>query len=298
MELTALRYFVTLAHELHFHRAAERLHITQSPLSLAIRKLEDELETRLFERTSRQVKLTAEGSFFLPEAEAVLQRAALAEKRLTEMKNSKGITFAIGYNEPSLNSFLPGLLARCRNRHRQLKLELRELETTEQLRYLREGVLDIGFMRPAGFELAGLEHRSIFQEKYHLAMTADHPLAQQEKVTAADLSGREIILFLREINPFIFDQITAALTIPGTPPPNFRQDARNKSSMLAMVKAGFGAALLPGSCCPANDPLITVKTLSAPLPPVDIMAVWRQDNDSTALQNFIALLENFSGPAS
>ena len=290
MELTALRYFVTVGKELHFHRAAAKLNMTQAPLSAAIRKLEDELETKLFERTSRSVKLTEAGELFLEEAEAVLHRAELARQRLDDLISGRGSRLAIGYNELALNTFLPQLLARCRTRQSNLQLALRELETAEQIRGLREEELDIGFMRPFGFDLTGLRTQLVIRENYRLVMQETHPLAKTEKITARQLSGRSVILFARDVNPAIYDRLTAALTTEYAPPPEFRQDARNKGSMLAMVKAGFGAALLPESICRGHLPGLTVRGLDISLPSVDIMAVWNPARQSGVLKRFLALL--------
>lgn len=290
MELTTLRYFVTVARELHFHRAAAKLNMTQAPLSSAIRKLENELETQLFERTSRSVKLTAAGQFFLIEAESVLQHAELVRKRLANMVSGQSGLLAIGYNEPALNTFLPQVLAGCRFRQPKLQLELRELETAEQIRFLREGILDIGFMRPFGFDLTGLVSYLIFRENYQLVMQITHPLAKEDIITVSQLAGRSIILFAREVNPAIFDLITAALTTDNGPSPQFRQDARNKSSMLALVKAGFGVALLPESSLKGNLPGLLVKRMDIKLPPVDIFAVWNPERMHPALQKFIAFM--------
>ena len=290
MELTTLRYFVMVAHELHFHRAAAKLNMTQAPLSAAIRKLEDELETKLFERTSRSVKLTAAGQFFLPEAEAVLKRAELARKRLDALHSGGFGRLSVGYNETALNTFLPQVLARCRNRLPELQLELRELETADQIALLSEELLDIGFMRPFGFDLSGLETRLIHREKYLLVMQNGHPLAGKTRISARELSGCSLILFAREVNPAIYDRLEAVLSGGQPCPPHFRQDARNKSSMLAMVKAGFGAALLPESSCRGALPGLTVRELDIPLPLVEIMAVWNPERISDALRQFIRLL--------
>ena len=290
MELTALRYFVTVGKELHFHRAAAKLNMTQAPLSAAIRKLEDELETKLFERTSRSVKLTEAGELFLTEAEAVLHRAELARQRLDELVSGQKSRLAIGYNELALHTFLPQLLAQCRTRQRKLQLALRELETAEQLRGLREDELDIGFMRPFGFDLTGLRTQLVIRENYRLVMQETHPLAKEENITVRQLSGRSVILFARDVNPAIYDRLTMALSTEYAPPPEFRQDARNKGSMLAMVKAGFGAALLPESICRGHLPGLTVRELDIPLPSVDIMAVWNPARQSGILKRFLALL--------
>ena len=296
MELTSLRYFVTVARELHFHRAAAKLNMTQAPLSSAIQKLEDELEVKLFERTSRSVKLTDAGRFFLNEAEAVLRRAELARKRLENLRSGGIGRLAIGYNELSLNTFLPRLLARCRTRQPSLQLELRELEAAEQIRGLQEDLLDIGFMRPFGFDLTGLQSQLVIREKYLLIMQTSHPLAEHDEITVEQLSGRSVILFARDVNPAIYDRITAVLTPAAMPAPHFRQDARNKSSMLAMVKAGFGAALLPESICRGPLPGLIARPVNAPLPSVEVMAVWKPERFTGALKNFIALLPKTDSP--
>lgn len=291
MELTQLRYFLMVADTLHFRRAAEKLNMTQAPLSSAIKKLEEELETKLFERTSRSVKLTSEGEFFRKEAESILDRAEQAKRKLKKMQENSASHISIGYNEPSLNTFLPSFLARCRKETKVFFPQMRELETSQQIFLLRSGELDIGFMRPYGFDLTGLKSTLVFREKYVLVMPEDHVLAKKEKITKKDLSNENIILFAREVNPAIYDCLTEALTQEPFPPPVFRQDARNKSSMLALVEAGFGAALLPESTLKEeHDPFLLKKDLSFPLPSVDILAVWDENNSSGLLPKLLKLL--------
>ena len=290
MELTPLRYFVTVARELHFRRAAAKLNITQAPLSAAVKKLEDELGCKLFKRTSRVVELTDAGMFFLTEAEAILNRAEHAQKRLTEFLSGKTGQLAIGYNEPAIHSFLPAILSQVRTEESSLRLQLRELETAEQYDLLKKGLLDIGFLRPFSTEISGLTTQLIFREKYVLVMPQDHELTQLKHITIEHLAGKDVILFARDVNPEIYDQLVTALTVDGLPPPRFRQDARNKSSMLAMVQAGFGCALVPESCCKGTDNNLIVREIESELPSVDIAAVWAQDNTNEALQKFIRFL--------
>lgn len=290
MELTTLKYFATVARELHFRRAAAKLNITQAPLSAAIKKLEDELEIQLFERTSRSVKLTHAGKIFLPEAEAVLHRAALARKRLDELINGESGKLAIAYNETAFNTVLVQLLAAIRTRFPKLHLELRELETLEQLNALEEEVIDIGFNRPYGFDLKGLSSQLIHREDYCLVMLEDHPLAQVTEIGINELSNQNIILFARDVNPEIYDTITGLLSNTSCPKPIFRQDARNKSSMLALAKAGFGAALLPESSFSDPGAGLISRKLAIKLPPVDIQAVWNPAKISPVLELVIAAL--------
>ena len=145
-------------------------------------------------------------------------------------------------------------------------------------------------MRPFGFDLRGLETRLVSRESYRLVMPEDHPLARFATLKTADLADREIILFAREVNPAIYDELTARLTADADRLPIFRQNARNKHSVLAMVKAGFGAALIPESCCRLPLPGIAVRQLKIDLPPVDILAVWAPERKTDALRKFISLL--------
>lgn len=291
MELTHLRYFLTVAELLHFRKAAEKLNMTQAPLSFAIKKLEEELETKLFERTSRSVKLTKEGEFFQNEAKCILARADEAVLRLKKMRTEALSHISIGYNEPSLNTFLPAFLANCRKMTKLFFPRMQELETTQQLSLLRSGELDIGFMRPYGFDLEGLTSLLVFREKYILVMPQTHKLAGKEKISKEDLSRENIILFAREVNPLLYAHLTSALATDTLPPPVFRQDARNKSSMLALVEAGFGSALLPASTLKEDHHSFLVKKeLAFPLPPVDILAVWDEKNSSPLLPQLLKLL--------
>lgn len=295
MELTQLKYFLTVANTLHFRKAAGKLNMTQAPLSSSIKKLEEELETKLFERTSRSVKLTLAGEFFRKEAESILERAEQAKRKLKKLQEDSSSHISIGYNEPSLNTFLPSFLARSRKETKVFFPQMRELETSQQLALLRSGELDIGFMRPYGFDLTGLKSILVFREKYVLVMPEDHILAQKEKITKKDLSNENIILFAREVNPAIYDRLTDALTEETLPPPVFRQDARNKSSMLALVEAGFGSALLPGSTLKEeHNSFLVKKDLSFPLPSVDILAVWDEKNSSSLLRKLLKLLPELS----
>ncbi len=288
MELVSLRYFVMVARELHFRRAAEKLHMTQAPLSVAIRKLEDELGTALFERNSRSVKLTCSGEFFLREAEAVLNRASLALRRMEQLVSGTGGSLSIGYNESALNTVMPDMLCHLRHKLPDVKLELRELETSEQIKALHDGVLDIGLMRPFGFEMDGLNSRLMHREGYRLVMEEKHPLAGEGSITAEMLSGRDVILFARDVNPVLYDLLVEKLSSPGLPFPVFRQDARTKSSMLAMVRAGFGAALLPESSL--NDSMHGLKAcmLDVDLPVIDIMAVWHPEYITPVMGQFLS----------
>lgn len=291
MELTHLRYFATVARTLHFRRAAAMLNMTQAPLSAAIRKLEEELGTELFKRTSRSVELTAAGNFFLPEAEAVLNRAEQSQQRLQDFLNKQSETLFIGYNEPAIHSFMPAMLSALRLKQPSLQLQMRELETAEQWELLKSGKLDMGFMRPLYTDMEKFSTLLVLREKYLLAMPESHPLARKERISGKDLENQEIILFARDVNPPAYDHLSTILSVECGQMPRFRQDCRNKNSMLALVQADFGIALLPESCCRGLDKHIVTKPVDIPLPPVDIMAVWDPANTTHTIKNLLEILQ-------
>jgi DNA-binding transcriptional LysR family regulator len=195
---------------------------------------------------------------------------------------------------PGEGEALPELLRHCREQMPLLQLKLRELETAEQLELLAREKLDIGFIRRGGSDFSDFNSKLLFRENYLLAMPENHPLATKNTLYCRDLSDQDLILFSREVNPEIFDRIVSALTPDSLPPPRFLQYARNKSSMQVLVQAGFGAALMPESCCKEGVDNLAVKNPAMLLPTVDITAVWRKEkNSGSTLKKFIQLLPEF-----
>lgn len=286
MELTHLKYFVAVAHELHFRKAAKRLNVSQAPLSQQIARLEDELGVKLFERTSRVVKLTDAGRLFLAEAETILKRAAHAVERMEQFASGGSGRLSIGYNEPALNTFLPEALFRFKKTYPSLEFQLHEMETEAQLNALRAGEIDVGILRPFGYDLSEFESHFIFSENYVLAMNPSHPLAKKKNFTLKMLDGQDLLLFARDVNPLLFDRIMDILHANGAFP-EVRPYARNKASMLALAKAGFGAALVPESCVKNAGSEVVFQPLPAIFPSVEIYAVRQRSSSHPAAENFI-----------
>ncbi len=286
MELTHLKYFIAVAHELHFRRAAKLLNVSQAPLSQQIRRLEDELDVKLFERTSRVVRLTDAGRLFLPEAEAILSRAEHAAGRLKELSEGRAGSLRIGYNEPAINTFLPAALFSFRKMFPSVELHLMELEPEEQMRELRSGLIDIGFIRRFGHDLSEFETRFVFSEPYVLAMRKDHPLAKERRLSANSLDGRELLLFARGVNPALYDALCECFHRSGSHPV-FREYARLKSSILALVNAGFGAALVPESSEASAPEGLVFRKIAGGFPPVEICSLMPGSAACPAAMNFL-----------
>lgn len=291
MELTPLKYFVAVAEWLHFGRAARMLHVSQPPLSLAIRKLEEELGVRLFERTSRSVALTDAGRELLTEARIILSRAEHAAGRMAALASGGGGKLVIAYNEPALNTMLPEALFRFRRHYPGVDLELREMEPEDQLSALRAGSIDVGFLRPFRYDLGEFNAQLVYTENYALAFPPGHPLGKvSESGLLAALDREPLLIFARAVNPALFEAITAAFYARNVFP-EFREFAHGKGSLLALARAGFGAALVPESSSRTAGPGLEFRAFPAILPPVEIFAVRHPAAAHPAAVRFTALLE-------
>lgn len=288
MELRHLRYFIAVAEELHFGRAAARLHLAQPPLSQQIRALEEELGVRLLARTSRSVALTPAGSAYLTEARAVLARVDEAGRQARRIHLGEAGELCVGYMNPVMDAVLCRALANYRASRPEVALRLRELPTAQQLAELRAGRLDVGFVRlvregrdagKAGGaqDLSGLTTRLVAREPYVLAMPEGHPLAGFETVPLRQVAEQPLILFPRQGMPALHDALLAALRAslgPSGGAPHISQEVSGKYASLALVAAGFGVCLVPAS---ARDWLrrgVVLRAVEPGLPVVCMAAAW------------------------
>ncbi len=246
MELRHLRAFVTLAEELHFGRAAERLGIAQPPLSLQIQALEAGLGVRLFERSRRHVALTESGRLFLPEARATLEQAERARRIAQQAARGEVGQLFIGFTGSApFNAAMPAIISRFRRAWPGLHMVLRELSTTDQLAALAEGSLDIGFVRPGQpQETAGVETRLVLEEPLVVALPEQHPLAGQDSLAMADLAGDSFILHPRAIGTGLYDKVVGLCEAAGFQP-QVLLEAHQMSTMVALTATGLGVSVVP-----------------------------------------------------
>lgn len=249
MDLRHLRYFVRVAEELHFGRAATQLGISQPPLSQQIRALEDELGVALFERTSRRVRLTEAGEIFLPEARKALQQADHAAEVARRAARGEIGELALGLLSSVL--FVPAVasaLFRFRQAYPAIRLDLRELSLEAQLEALAEGDLDMGFVRsPEPPELShGLMATLMLEEEMVVAMRRDHPLADRATVAVADLAEESFVLYERRLGAGFNEQLIRMCRAAGFEP-RVIQESGGIATLLGLVSAGFGITFLARS---------------------------------------------------
>src|SRR5215470_6506561 len=206
LELRHLRYFVAVAEELHFGRAAQRLRIAQPPLSQQIRKLEEVVGHPLFLRTSRRVKLTAAGEELLRRAQQTLRKIAEDLHSTQRVGRGEVGTLTVGYIPTFMLTVFPQLLNTYRKQFPQVELRLREFYTSGLLRSLRDGTTDIGFTRDAGSE-EGLHTELLLPEPYVAVVPAHHPLAKKRSLQISDLRSEPFVLFSPQVGQSAWDKV-------------------------------------------------------------------------------------------
>lgn len=285
MELRHLRYFIAVAEELHFGRAAERLFIAQPPLSQQIQQLERELGFRLFHRTQRRVELTAAGQLFLEEARELLsglEKAVAAGRRVA--RGEVG-WLGIGFVGTATYRFLPAVLSDFRALYPEVELVLRELVSAKQAQALRDRRIHIGLARPTVSE-EGLVSEALYQEPLVAAMPERHPLAQQEHLTLTDLAGEPFILFPRHPKPSYADFVISLCEQAGFSP-HVVQETAEIHTAISLVAAELGVTLVPASVESAHREGIVYRSFEALQPTTELVALYRAADHSPVVEAFL-----------
>lgn len=285
MELRTLRYFVTLAEELHFGRAAQRLSITQPPLSLAIRALEDELGVQLFARNRRQVALTHAGKVFLEQARAVLARAGDAVALARAADRGEVGRLVIGFMSASVYTLLPPVLREFAASHPRVRLELRELTLPQQRAALRRGDIHAGFVRPPVTD-AELAAEVLLQEPLRVALPAGHRLTALRRIGAARLRDEPFVMFQRAPGLVLHDLVLGFCLQQGFTP-RVAQEASQSHAVVGLVSAGIGVALVPSSTQEIRLRGVEFRPLREKSPLVGTALAWRRDDASPVLRAFV-----------
>ncbi|KIP19300.1 bacterial regulatory helix-turn-helix, lysR family protein [Burkholderia sp. MSHR3999] len=243
MELKQLRYFVAVADELHFGRAAKRLFISQPALSFDIRKFEDALGVQLFARTSKSVALTNAGEVLLGEARRLLLQAAEAERLTVRSASGYAGRLRVGFVHSMLYRGLPDAVRRFEADHPGVEIVLSEMNTQAQVQAIQRGQIDLGYAHWGHFP-PEVDSTPIHAEPFVCCLPAGHPLARRRQVALAALANEPFILFPRDAAPHYHDLIIAQCVNAGFSP-LIRHEARLWQTILSMIEFGMGVALVP-----------------------------------------------------
>lgn len=300
VELRHLRYFVAVAEELHFGRAAQRLGIVQPALSKQIVALERELGVPLFIRTKRAVSITEAGQALYEEARNILQRAGHAAETAKLTDAGALGNLAIGFIGPAMWNILPALMRQHRDRVPGIHFRLHELSSDVIVEQIRDGILDVGFIRPFGHDEA-VEIRTVLREPFAIVVPEGHPLARQEVVDLADAAKETFVLVSRKQSPGYFDQCLALCQSYGFSPLVI-EEGNTGGAMFGMVAAGLGVTLVPATSDVVQWPQIAFRPLTKSEPLVDLAIAYRRDDDGPSLAAFLEtvklVLEEFDAEPS
>jgi DNA-binding transcriptional LysR family regulator len=289
IEFSQLRCFVAVAEELHFHRAAARLNMTQPPLSRQIQQLEHMLGIVLLLRGNRAVQLTPAGEAFLRDAKRMLHMAESAALHARRIAHGQAGQVAIGFTAASGYGFLPRLARLIRTRLPEIELTLREMISQDQAEALQTGWIDLGLLRP-GPVLPGIRTTRVQQEPLLLALGQAHPLASRRAIRIAELAGEALITYPPVEGRYLHDLIFGLFQVSGVTPTRV-QYVSQTHSILALVGAGLGVALVPQAAEWLRPAEVTLLPLLGPAVPVVELALgWRDESENPACTAVLALL--------
>ncbi|AIR91030.1 LysR family transcriptional regulator [Pseudomonas cremoricolorata] len=293
LDLRRLRYFLTVAEELHFGRASVRLHLAQPPLTRQISALEAELGFRLFDRTSRSVTLTPQGRHFLPYARAVLEQVELAQVMAGKLAAGTAGQLAVGYaSSIALSDLFSQALQAFAQRFPDVQLTLVEGASVSQWSQIVDGRIDIGLgrLQPPS-ERSDIQTLSLADEPLVAAIACDSPLAAQAQVSLAELSEHPLILFPADYGSGLneaIEQLYRRNALPLRPGPSGRQI----TSIIALVAAGQGIALVPSCAQALAKKGVTYRPLADPSASAPLLVLTRKQGRSQLVDAFMGVLEH------
>ena len=289
MELRHLRYFVTLAEELSFTRAAKRLHVSQPPLSLQISQLEQEVGTRLFNRTSRHVELTLAGQSFLNDARTLLEQLGGASQRAQAIGQGLAGRLEIGLSGSHFLGALPRIMADYAKAHPEVSFALHELKPTMQLQALRDRRIDVSISRtPVNDTVLG--STLLWKDPVVVALPVGHPLAKRRQLKLLDLRAQPFVMLRTDSSAHA--QYVLDCCVQAGFAPQVAQWVVELPAVVSLVAAGMGVALIPWSLRDLFSDRVQLVPLGKNAPHADVYAVQRSADNTVLLQEFVRLVAN------
>jgi LysR family transcriptional regulator, benzoate and cis,cis-muconate-responsive activator of ben and cat genes len=293
MELRHLRYFVVLAEERNFGRAARRLRLAQPPLSQQIQRLERELGVTLFDRSKRPVQLTSAGLLLLEQARELLARAEQTVHTMAGASRGEIGQLTVGCVPSAFYDIAPAVLRAYHERYPRVRLIVHERDTTPLVAELQAGQLDVGFLR-ATPRAAGLEVTPVYHEPVVAVLPVTHRLAGERAIALADLADDQFIMFPRQYAPENFDLLTSACLAAGFSPHMVLERGAHHTQV-GYVACGVGVALVPWSMRVLRLPGVVYKRLTPPAPSMSTAIAWSAARDSGPRDQLMAVARELTG---
>jgi DNA-binding transcriptional LysR family regulator len=288
LNLRHVEYFLVLAEELHFGRAASRLRIGQPPLSQQIRRLERDLNVRLLRRDRRHVELTPAGQAFRDEALLLISQAQQARRSAERASLGEIGKLILGFVPTGNHALLMDLLVRMRSRCPDAEIELRSMSTSAQVDAVVGGQIDAGFVRMPVHHPA-LAVRVVAAERLVVALPAEHPLAAHADIALDDLADESLIIFPRAIAPSFYDFILSLFHQAGHQP-RIEQEVEHLPTILALIGHGLGFGLMPFSNQEFSHRYAVYRPLRDDVPLIETGLITRPDRQTGLLATFLGLI--------
>ncbi len=285
MDLRHLRYFIAVAEELHFTKAAERLHIAQPPLSKQIRQLEAEMGVTLLQRTNRHIELTDAGRVFLEKAKQILLATSSAVTETQRTQRGEIGKLAVGFFEHTSYTLLPPILRAYRQRYPTVDVQLRWFPVIEQVNALERGDVDISFIRPVA-KFDDIASETLLKERFVLALPSDHRLASADAVNLKDCAEERFIVYTQRLAPDFYAMISRLCAVAGFVP-QIALEVGQVYTTLGLVSSGAGIAFVPESVQRVRFENVTYKPLKGRQPKIEVLLAWKQSNPSTLVTAFV-----------
>lgn len=285
MELRHLRYFIAVAEEQSFTRAAERMHITQPPLSRAIADLEAEVGTRLLERTTQSVRLTDAGLLFLEHAHTAVQSACMAKEAAQWAAQGQAGRLNIGFVGAAAYSFLPQVLRTYRQAFPRVALNLSTMTIERQLEALLSGDIDVGLLRPPVNE-PQISTVQLLRERFVVALPDIHPLSASECVALKELEIEPLVVFPRGEGLGFYAEVMAICRRAHFVP-RIAQEATPMQTLIGLVGAGMGIAIVPASAMALHLPGVVYRPIRDAFAVTTFSVAWRSRSRSPTVERFV-----------
>jgi DNA-binding transcriptional LysR family regulator len=288
MELRHLRYFIAVAEELNFTRAARKVGIGQPPLSNQIRDLENEIGASLFRRLSNGAELTAAGKVFLPEARAILLQSEQAKQSAMRAARGERGRLRIGFTSSAVfNPIVPTVVNAFREKYSAVELDLEEAPTARLLELLDAEELDAVFVRPGSDDRLQARCHLLAEEPMVIILPSGHLRSEAQTLRLDELTGEIFVLFPREAGAGFFDDIIAACRRAGFEP-QLGQSAPQITSIASLIAVGLGVSIVPAEMVKINIPGVRYVAISGEAPTARLTLATRRDERSPIVRNFLA----------
>ncbi|MHA4836410.1 LysR family transcriptional regulator [Sphingopyxis sp. MSC1_008] len=293
MDIRKLRYFLILCEELHFRRAAERLNITQAPLSLSIQGLERELGAQLFHRTQRRVSLTPVGAAFRIHAASILEQLNRAVEDVHDMVAGEAGHLRVGFTAASsLLFFFPKIVQTFQARFPQVRLTLHELSSQGQLGALADREIDVGFIRtPASPLRSELNFTHLVDDPLLVVMHEEHPLNKEETITIAALKDAPLIFYPKKLGVGIYDQVMRLFSSQGLTP-NIILETQESAAIISLAASGLGVSIVPSELQCIKVPHVCFRPIADEGAITHLLLASRAGEESTLVANFRRLAQS------